>query len=63
MGANDYGPTADSDVVVITAGIARRPGMSRDDLLLTNMRIMQSVTEQVVKYLAEQHPSGGLESS
>ena len=49
-GANDYAPTADSDVVVITAGIARRPGMSRDDLLLTNMRIMQSVTEQVVKY-------------
>ncbi len=49
-GANDYAPTANSDVVVITAGIARRPGMSRDDLLLTNMRIMQSVTEQVVKY-------------
>ena len=49
-GANDYVPTADSDVVVITAGIARRPGMSRDDLLLTNMRIMQSVTEQVAKY-------------
>ena len=52
-GANDYEPTADSDVVVITAGIARRPGMSRDDLLLTNMRIMQSVTEQVVKYSPE----------
>ena len=50
IGANDYEPTADSDIVVITAGIARRPGMSRDDLLLTNMRIMQSVTEQVVKY-------------
>ena len=49
-GANDYEPTADSDVVVITAGIARRPGMSRDDLLLTNMRIVGSVTEQVVKY-------------
>ncbi|MYA59272.1 MAG: malate dehydrogenase, partial [Chloroflexi bacterium] len=49
-GANDYEPTAGSDVVVITAGIARRPGMSRDDLLLTNMRIMQSVTEQVIKY-------------
>lgn len=49
-GANDYEPTADSDLVVITAGIARRPGMSRDDLLLTNMRIMQSVTEEVVKY-------------
>ena len=50
IGANDYEPTAGSDVVVITAGIARRPGMSRDDLLLTNMRIMQSVTDQVVKY-------------
>ena len=50
VGANDYGPTAGSDVVVITAGIARRPGMSRDDLLLTNMRIVQSVTEQVVEY-------------
>ena len=53
VGANDYGPTADSDVVVITAGIARRPGMSRDDLLLTNMRIVQSVTEQVVGYSPE----------
>ncbi len=53
IGANDYGPTADSDVVVITAGIARRPGMSRDDLLLTNMRIVQSVTEQVVEYSPE----------
>ena len=52
-GANDYGPTAGSDVVVITAGIARRPGMSRDDLLLTNMRIVQSVTEEVVKYSPE----------
>ena len=49
-GTNDYKPTAKSDVVVITAGIARRPGMSRDDLLITNMRIIQSVTEQVVKY-------------
>ncbi len=49
-GANDYEATAESDVVVITAGIARRPGMSRDDLLRTNMRIVGSVTEQVVKY-------------
>ena len=53
VGANDYGPSAGSDVVVITAGIARRPGMSRDDLLLTNMRIVQSVTEQVVEYSPE----------
>lgn len=50
IGANDYDATAESDVVVITAGIARRPGMSRDDLLLTNMRIVGSVTEQVVRY-------------
>ena len=50
IGANDYEPTAGSDVVVITAGIARRPGMSRDDLLLTNMRIVGSVTEQVAQY-------------
>jgi malate dehydrogenase len=49
-GSNGYEETADSDVVVITAGIARRPGMSRDDLLLTNMKIVGSVTEQVVKY-------------
>ena len=53
VGANDYGPSAGSDVVVITAGIARRPGMSRDDLLLTNMRIVQSVTEQVVEHSPE----------
>lgn len=50
IGANNYEPTAGSDVVVITAGIARRPGMSRDDLLLTNMRIVGSVTEQVVQH-------------
>ena len=50
VGSNSYEATAASDVVVITAGIARRPGMSRDDLLLTNMRITSSVTEQVVKY-------------
>ncbi len=49
-GSNGYEETAGSDVVVITAGIARRPGMSRDDLLLTNMRITSSVTEQVVKF-------------
>jgi malate dehydrogenase len=49
-GSNNYEPTADSDVVVITAGIARRPGMSRDDLLITNMKITTEVTQQVVKY-------------
>ena len=49
-GSNGYEESAGSDVVVITAGIARRPGMSRDDLLLTNMKITTSVTEQAVKY-------------
>ena len=56
-GSNGYEETANSDVVVITAGIARRPGMSRDDLLLTNMRITSSVTEQVVRHSAELHHS------
>lgn len=50
IGSNDYEPSAGSDVVVITAGIARRPGMSRDDLLLTNMKITTAVTQEVVKY-------------
>ena len=49
-GSNGYEETADSDVVVITAGIARKPGMSRDDLLITNMKIVGSVTEQVAKF-------------
>src|SRR5258708_2033688 len=49
-GANDYAPTANSDVVVITAGLARKPGMSRDDLLLANYEVVKSVTEQVAKY-------------
>src|SRR6187397_2831832 len=51
-GATDEGwaQTANSDVVVITSGVPRKPGMSRDDLLQTNYNIMQSVTEQIVKY-------------
>ncbi|HLW75996.1 MAG TPA: malate dehydrogenase [Bryobacteraceae bacterium] len=49
-GANDYAPTANSDVVVITAGLARKPGMSRDDLLLANFNVIKSVTEQAIKY-------------
>lgn len=49
-GSNDYAATKDSDVVVITAGLPRKPGMSRDDLLKTNAGIMTKVTEQVVKY-------------
>ena len=50
VGSNDYLASAGSDVVVITAGIARKPGMSRDDLLLTNMKITASVTKEVVKH-------------
>jgi malate dehydrogenase len=51
-GANDEGwaQTANSDVVVVTSGVPRKPGMSRDDLLQINYKIMQSVTEQIVKY-------------
>lgn len=47
---NDYAPTADSEVVVITSGLPRKPGMSRDDLIATNAGIVKSVTENVVKY-------------
>lgn len=49
-GTTDYEPSAGSDVVVITAGIPRKPGMSRDDLLNTNASIVKSVTEQVARY-------------
>jgi malate dehydrogenase len=48
-GTNDYKDTADSDIVVITAGIPRKPGMSRDDLLNTNYNIMKAVVGEVVK--------------
>jgi malate dehydrogenase len=47
---NDYAKTADSDVVVITSGLPRKPGMSRDDLIATNAGIVKSVTENIVKY-------------
>ena len=49
-GTNDYAETADSDVVVVTAGLARQPGMSRDDLLLKNAGIVRAVVEQAVRY-------------
>jgi malate dehydrogenase len=49
-GANDYEATANSDVVVITAGLARKPGMSRDDLLLANYDVVKSVTEKVAHH-------------
>jgi malate dehydrogenase len=50
LGTGDYGESANSDVVVVTSGMPRKPGMSRDDLLNVNYKIMQQVTEQVVKY-------------
>jgi malate dehydrogenase len=50
IGTNDYADTANSDIVVITAGIPRKPGMSRDDLLNTNHKIMSDVVSKVVQY-------------
>ena len=49
-GANDYEPTANSDLVILTAGFPRKPGMSRDDLLLANYDVVRTATEQIVKY-------------
>jgi len=53
IGTNGYEETAGSDVVVITSGIARKPGMSRDDLLLTNMKIVTSVVKEVAAHSPE----------
>jgi malate dehydrogenase len=50
LGTGDYAESANSDIVVITSGVPRKPGMSRDDLLNVNYKIMQAVTEQVVKH-------------
>jgi malate dehydrogenase len=50
LGTGDYAEIADSDVVVITSGVPRKPGMSRDDLLNVNYKIMQQVTEQIVRH-------------
>jgi len=50
IGTNGYEQTANSNIVIITAGVPRKPGMSRDDLISTNAGIMKKVTEQVVKY-------------
>jgi malate dehydrogenase len=47
IGANDYGPAAGSDIVVVTAGIARKPGMSRDDLVKTNVGIIKAVSAEI----------------
>ena len=50
---SDYAPAKDSDIVIITAGLARKPGMSRDDLLSTNMGIMDSVCEEIAEVAPE----------
>ncbi|MFN3975239.1 MAG: malate dehydrogenase [Dehalococcoidia bacterium] len=50
IGTNGYSETANSDIVIITSGVARKPGMSRDDLLFTNMDIVGGVTREVVKH-------------
>ena len=53
IGSNSYELSAGSDIVIITAGIPRKPGMSRDDLLATNRKIMKIVTQQVVRFSPE----------
>ncbi|WP_170007907.1 malate dehydrogenase [Bacillus fonticola] len=53
VGTSNYEDTKGSDIVVITAGIARKPGMSRDDLVQTNQKVMKSVTQEIVKYSPE----------
>ncbi|MDF2068712.1 malate dehydrogenase [Bacillus sp. Cr_A10] len=50
VGTSNYEDTKDSDLVIITAGIARKPGMSRDDLVQTNQKVMKAVTGEIVKY-------------
>lgn len=52
-GTSDYAETANSDIVVITAGIARKPGMSRDDLVATNANVMRSVVKEIARYSPE----------
>lgn len=53
IGTNDYADTAGSDMIIITAGLPRKPGMSRDDLLQTNARIVQDVTRQAASFSPE----------
>ena len=50
VGSNDYSATAGSDIIVITAGLPRKPGMSRDDLLVANAEIVRKATEETIKY-------------
>src|SRR5947207_8779046 len=53
MGANDYTPAAGSELVVVTAGIARKPGMSRDDLVRTNAEIVKQDTQMIKQHFPE----------
>ncbi len=55
FGTNDYADTAGSDVVIVTAGLPRKPGMSRSDLITTNVGIIKSVVESIVKYSPDAH--------
>ena len=55
IGTNAYEETANSDIVVITSGVPRKPGMSRDDLVLTNMKIIQDVTGKVAQIFTRLH--------
>ncbi|MDP2727513.1 MAG: malate dehydrogenase [Dehalococcoidia bacterium] len=55
IGTNGYEETAESDIVIITSGVPRKPGMSRDDLVYTNMNIVKGVVEQVVRYSPHCH--------
>ncbi len=50
LGTNDYTDTADSDLYIVTAGLARKPGMSRDDLLATNLKIIKDVSQNIKRY-------------
>lgn len=53
LGSNDYADIADSDLVIITAGIARKPGMSREDLIKTNSKIITDISKNIAKYAPE----------
>ena len=50
VGTTDWGKTADSDIVIVTSGMPRKAGMSRDDLVATNAKIVQSVSEQIARH-------------
>lgn len=54
-GTTDWTATENSDIVIITSGVPRKPGISRDDLLATNAKIVKSVTEQIVRYSRQSH--------